>query len=135
MASATPTSNNNRLVKITLFIKKKDSISHEEFHRYWSEEHSKIFLSLPISRRNLVKYSQYHSDTSIDLTRFGFNNMLGYDGVASLWANSFEELLAIFTSEDFRKTLLPDEDRFINRAELVSMVGWDEDKWDNGKTL
>ncbi|KAI2472821.1 EthD domain-containing protein [Annulohypoxylon bovei var. microspora] len=131
MASATTaTSNNNRLVKITFFMKKKDGISHEEFHKYWSEEHSKIFLSVPIIRRNLVKYSQFHSDKSVDLTGFGVN-MIGYDGGASMWANSLEELLAIFTDEEYLKTVVPDEEKFFNRADVVTMLGWDEDKWEN----
>ncbi|KAI1454433.1 EthD domain-containing protein [Annulohypoxylon moriforme] len=137
MASATAVAtapNSSRLVKITFFIRKKDNLSHEEFHRYWSEEHSKIFLSVPIIRRNIVKYSQFHADNSIDLTKFGVNTV-GYDGGASMWANSLEDLLAIFTDEEYLKIVVPDEEKFFNRAEVVTMVGWEEDKWENGKSL
>ncbi|KAI0899149.1 hypothetical protein F4806DRAFT_493649 [Annulohypoxylon nitens] len=135
MASAIPsTPNNQRLVKITFFTKKKDGLSHEEFHKYWSQEHSKVFLSNPIARRNLVKYSQFHTNSSTDLRQFGIG-MLSYDGAASMWANNLEELLQVFNAEEYLKTVVPDEERFINRAEIVTMIGWDEDKWENGKVL
>ncbi|KAI1095686.1 hypothetical protein F5B19DRAFT_489344 [Rostrohypoxylon terebratum] len=130
MASAsTSTPNNKRLVKITFFTKKKDGMSHEEFHKYWSEEHSKVFLSNPTARRNLVKYSQFHADSSIDLSKFGVS-MASYDGAASMWANSLEELLEVFASEEYLKTVVADEEKFMDRNGIVTMVGWDEDKWE-----
>ncbi|XDG05820.1 hypothetical protein ABKA04_005435 [Annulohypoxylon sp. FPYF3050] len=100
----------------------------------WSQEHSKVFLSNPIARRNLVKYSQFHADSPTDLRQFGIG-MLSYDGAASMWAKSLEELLEVFNSEEYLKTVVPDEEKFMNRSEIVTMVGWDEDKWENGKAM
>ncbi|OTA62372.1 hypothetical protein K449DRAFT_434034 [Hypoxylon sp. EC38] len=130
MASAVVPSNVKQPVRITFFMKKKNNLSHEEFHKYWSEEHSKIFLSVPIVRRNIIRYSQFHSDNSIDLTKFGVG-MVGYDGGATMWANNLDELLAVFIDQDYLRTVVPDEEKFFNRTEVVAMFGWDEDKWEN----
>ncbi|KAI1416651.1 hypothetical protein F5Y13DRAFT_205493 [Hypoxylon sp. FL1857] len=135
MASAVvPMSSSNRLVRITFFIKKKTDLTSEEFHKYWSEEHSKVFLSVPIVRRNIIKYSQFHSDSSVDLKKFGVI-MIGYDGAVSMWANTLDDLLAVFTDEEYLRTVVPDEENFFNRAEVSTMVGWDEDKWEHGRVL
>jgi hypothetical protein len=45
-------------VRVVGFIKKRDDLSHEEFYRYWIEEHSKLFSSITIVKKNLVKYEQ-----------------------------------------------------------------------------
>lgn len=45
-------------VRVLAFIKKVDSVSKEEFSRYWVEEHSKIFMSMAIAKKNLLKYEQ-----------------------------------------------------------------------------
>ncbi|KAI1380263.1 hypothetical protein F4677DRAFT_441579 [Hypoxylon crocopeplum] len=133
MASETATTvKTDRLVKMTFFIKKKDGMSYEDFHKYWSEEHSRIFLSVPIIRRNLVKYSQFHSNSSVDLAKFGVG-VTGYDGGANMWATSIKNLLAIFTDEEYLRVVVPDEANFFKRADVAIMVGWEEDKWEDGK--
>jgi hypothetical protein len=48
-------------VRVLAFIKKVDSVSKEEFSRYWAEEHSKIFMAMPIAKTNLLKYEQVGS--------------------------------------------------------------------------
>jgi len=48
-------------VRLVALVKKLDSVSTEEFSRYWVEEHSKVFLSVPIVQTNLLKYEQVRS--------------------------------------------------------------------------
>jgi hypothetical protein len=47
-----------KLVRTTILIKKIDMLSHSEFNAYWRKNHPKIFLSIPIVQKNIVKYSQ-----------------------------------------------------------------------------
>jgi hypothetical protein len=35
--------------------------------------------------------------------------------------------------EDYLKVVVPDEEKFLKRDEALPMVGWDEDKWVDGK--
>ncbi|KAI5866040.1 hypothetical protein GGS23DRAFT_594194 [Durotheca rogersii] len=122
------------LIKVTFFITRKDGVSAEAFHEYWSQRHAQAFLSVPIIRKNVVKYSQFHADSSVDLAKFGVG-VASYDGVASVWARSLDELAAVYTDAEYLKAVIPDEEKYFDRGKVVTMVGWDEDKWENGKVL
>lgn len=47
-----------KLVRLTILIQKLDSLTYEEFHDYWTNEHPKIWLSAAIVKKNVVNYSQ-----------------------------------------------------------------------------
>ncbi|KAI2610223.1 uncharacterized protein GGS25DRAFT_521032 [Hypoxylon fragiforme] len=128
------TTGSDGLVKLTVFLKKRDDISHEEFHKYWDNEHAKIFLSVPIVKKNVVKYTQFHANNgaTADITNFGLA-MVGYDGVANIWGKSLDDLLAIYNDEEFLRVSAPDGDKFFVQKEIAVMYGWEEDKWDKQK--
>ncbi|KAI1387357.1 uncharacterized protein F4822DRAFT_280046 [Hypoxylon trugodes] len=132
-SSAAPTAadGTTKLVKLTFLIKKRDDISLEEFHRYWRENHRKLAVSTPIFREKVVRYTQYHSDGSVDLKKIGIGNP-GYDGAAIVWARSLEDLIEVFNHEDYLKYLATDEPNFLKRDEIITMFGWDELKLENG---
>jgi hypothetical protein len=70
-----------KLVHVQILIKKLDAISDEEFHTYWRDPHPKIWLSVDIVKKNVIKYSQFHADqkTSGQLTAAGLP-MAEFDG-------------------------------------------------------
>ena len=41
----------------------------------------------------------------------------------------------VFHDEEYLRTVVPDEEKFLKRAEAKMMVGWDEDKWVDGKVV
>ena len=45
------------LVKVSMFTTRKESVSETEFHRYWTERHSKV-VSEWLQRHGVVRYSQ-----------------------------------------------------------------------------
>ena len=45
-------------VRLVFMLYRKEGMSAEEFHRYWREEHSKIFAGIRIVKKNLIKYEQ-----------------------------------------------------------------------------
>lgn len=45
-------------VRISALFYPAPNITNEQFRKYWLEEHGKIFMSLPIVRKNLTKYEQ-----------------------------------------------------------------------------
>ena len=47
----------SNLVKVSMFTTRKESVSEAEFHRYWTERHSKV-VSEWLQRNGVVKYSQ-----------------------------------------------------------------------------
>ncbi|EON96751.1 hypothetical protein UCRPA7_7756 [Phaeoacremonium minimum UCRPA7] len=76
-------STTEKLIKISFLIRKRDDITTEEFHRYWSEEHPKAWLSVAIVKAKIVKYSQFHFNNSLIDASMGLS-MTPYDGAASL---------------------------------------------------
>ncbi|KAI6084132.1 hypothetical protein F4821DRAFT_262180 [Hypoxylon rubiginosum] len=127
-AIETPTQS-DELVQMTLFIKKRDNLTYEEFNSYWSGPHVKIFESVPIVRQNIVKYSQFHSNVSVNLPQLGFTPA-GYDGGVNLWARSLEDLEAVFNDEEYLTVVVPNGKTFFKYNEMVAMYGWEEVKWD-----
>lgn len=47
-----------KLAHIQILIKKLDSMSDEEFHTYWTEEHPKVWLGVAVVKEKVVKYTQ-----------------------------------------------------------------------------
>ena len=45
-------------VRLLAFLYRKPGTSAEDFSTYWRETHSHVFASLPIVKRNILKYEQ-----------------------------------------------------------------------------
>ncbi len=86
----------NQTVHLTILIKKTDSLSSEEFHAYWVNEHPKIWLSVPIVQTNVLKYTQFHVDEKVSggLKAAGLP-IAEYDGGVQIWGRNLEELMAV----------------------------------------
>ncbi|KAH9206398.1 hypothetical protein DL95DRAFT_396956 [Leptodontidium sp. 2 PMI_412] len=54
-------------VHLTILIQKLDTIPHEGFYRYWTIEHPRIWLSVPIVRENVLKYVSLPPLTTLTL--------------------------------------------------------------------
>jgi hypothetical protein len=57
-------------VRVVVLLKKKPTLSKEEFHKYWSGTHSALFSSLDIVKSNLVKYEQVRPNPFIFYTLY-----------------------------------------------------------------
>ena len=60
--SATPTLRQDR-VRLAVLMAPKPGLSFEEFDRYWLDVHAKVFSSIAIAKRNLLKYEQVSDAT------------------------------------------------------------------------
>ncbi|KAI7763132.1 hypothetical protein LZL87_012169 [Fusarium oxysporum] len=116
-----------KIVRITFLLQKRDDVTHEQFHN-WSEEHPKIWLSVPIVKEKLVKYSQFHADEKLGLSATRLPLVAPFDGAATMWAKSLEDLHAV-SDPEYNRIVVPDEEKFLKRAEAVPIVGWDEVKF------
>lgn len=45
-------------VRLAILLKKKQGLTNEEFLGYWLNNHAKLFSSLEIVKKNLLKYEQ-----------------------------------------------------------------------------
>ncbi|CAH0058081.1 unnamed protein product [Clonostachys solani] len=125
----------SKLVRITILVRKRDDLSYEEFHKYWSEKHPDIWLSVPIVQEKIVKYSQFHANEAVRSAYGSAMPLASYDGAAEMWAASMEDLLAVFTNEEYQRIVVPDEQKFLKREEAQMIVGWEEPKWVDGNRV
>src|SRR6478735_10796441 len=106
------------MIKLVFVIRRRKDLSPEEFHRYWLEEHGPLARRLlePLGARRYVQTHTLDTDLNGALAA-SRGTAEAYDGLAEVWWDSLDALLAATTSEDGQRaneTLTRDEARFID---------------------
>ncbi|MFT4561873.1 MAG: hypothetical protein ACI9BW_001615 [Gammaproteobacteria bacterium] len=106
------------MIKITIFVARKASLTFEEFDTYWREKHAPLIKSVTDFSRHVRKYVQSHRTSSgVPLAQEA-----DYDGVAELWFDSVESLDTAFTEPKYMELIRPDELKFVDLDRSVSFV-------------
>ena len=100
------------MVKIVYCITKKPGLSDAEFRRYWKDVHGPIAARIPSVRR----YVQNHA-----LARGAEIRPADYDGVAELWFDNMDALLAAARSPQ-AMAAIEDETNFIDHSRTAFFV-------------
>ncbi len=107
------------MIKLVFSLRRREDMTREEFQRYWREEHAPL-VARHAEVLRIRRYVQTHAlDTDLDeaVARSRGSEPRFYDGVAELWWDSIDDLLAASTSEAGQaagQALLEDEGRFID---------------------
>jgi uncharacterized protein (TIGR02118 family) len=106
------------MIKVVMAIRRRDDVAPDEFHRYWREEHGPLACRLlePLNLRRYVQTHTLNTDLNAQLAA-GRGTVEAFDGVAELWWDSLEDLLAALGGEDGQRAnaeLAEDEARFID---------------------
>ena len=107
------------MIKLVFTLRRREDMTREEFQRYWREQHAPL-VTRHADALHIRRYVQVHAcDTDLDEAIAGprGSEPRFYDGVAELWWDSLEELVAAFSSDAGRaagQELLEDEQRFID---------------------
>jgi uncharacterized protein (TIGR02118 family) len=113
------TSRRRSMIKLVFTIRRREHMTREEFQRYWREQHAPL-VKRHAEALHIRRYVQVHAlDTELDDALAGARGSEPrfYDGVAELWWDSLEELVAAFSSDAGQaagRELLEDEERFID---------------------
>jgi uncharacterized protein (TIGR02118 family) len=99
------------MIKLVYCIRKRLDLDHTEFHRYWRDVHGPIGARIP----GLRKLVQSHAVTIPGDRRPDF------DGIAELWFDDIESLLAAHESPEWRASS-EDEANFIDPAPTAYLV-------------
>lgn len=100
------------MIKLVYCIAKKPGLSDEEFFRYWKDIHGLIGARIP----GLRKLVQSHR-----LNVPGDTNRPDYDGMAELWFDDVNALLAARRSPEWEQSTR-DEVRFIDHKRVAYFV-------------
>jgi uncharacterized protein (TIGR02118 family) len=108
------------MIKLVFCLRRLPTLSPEEFRRYWYERHAPLVRS-HADTLGIRRYVQTHAigHAVADALRASRGGPAGYDGVAELWWDSLEALVAASATEAGRAAslaLLEDERTFIDLA-------------------
>src|ERR1700730_9930970 len=105
------------MIKLVFTLRRREDMTREEFQRYWREQHAPL-VKRHAEALHIRRYVQVHArDTDLDETLAGIGGSEPgfYDGVAELWWESLEQLVAAVSSDAIQaagQELLEDEQRF-----------------------
>jgi uncharacterized protein (TIGR02118 family) len=108
------------MIKLVFCVHRRADIDEAEFHRYWRDEHGPLVHSVaPLL--GIRRYVQNHSTPGpvSDALAASRGTPVGFDGVAELWFDDSEALIAAATSPaglEAGEALLADERRFIDHS-------------------
>jgi len=100
------------MIKLVYCITKKQGMTDEEFSRYWKDIHGPIGTRIP----GLRKLVQSHR-----IMVPGDKRQPDYDGLAELWFDNVETLLAARQSPEW-KASTDDEANFIDHGKVAYFV-------------
>ena len=106
------------MVKLVFCIHRQPHLTHEEFLRYWLDEHGRLAISL-VKDLRVRRYVQLHTiETPLnDLFAAPRQALDPFDGIVELWFDSLEvveEMIATRPGRRAGKLLLEDERNFID---------------------
>ena len=116
------------MVKLVFTLRRRKDMTRAEFQRYWREEHAALVARHADTLR-VKRYVQVHSrDTDLDeaISAQRGTPLRHFDGVAELWWESMDDLMAAYGSEEGQaasQELLEDERRFIDLAASPLWLG------------
>jgi uncharacterized protein (TIGR02118 family) len=105
------------MVKLVYCLRRRASVSPEEFYRYWLDTHGPKVKKAADAMR-AVRYVQSHTCEPEVNQAFSASRGLApaYDGITEVWWNNIEELKAAMASPagaEVMAMLREDESRFI----------------------
>ena len=115
------------MVKLVFCLHRLPNLSREEFQAYWRETHAPLVRGHAATLR-IRRYVQVHTagHPLSGVLRDSRGGPEGYDGVAELWWDSFDDLAAATSTDAGRAAslaLLEDERRFIDLARSPLFLG------------
>jgi uncharacterized protein (TIGR02118 family) len=116
------------MIKLVFTLRRLEGMSRDDFQRYWREQHAPLVVRHAQTLR-IRRYVQVHardSDIGTAVSASRGSEPSAYDGVAELWWDSLEELMAAYASDEGQAAgaeLLEDEQRFIDLARSPLWLG------------
>ena len=113
------------MIKLIMLVKRKNTLSYEEFDNYWHEHHA----TLVNSQKEALGIYRYVQSVLLQDKKPGnaMRNSRGapffdYDGMAEIWWQSKEKMLNIRTSPEAKRAiqlLLDDENQFVDHSQSL----------------
>ena len=114
------------MIKLIMCLCRHPDITREEFQDYWLNKHGPFFQKNAAVMRS-KRYVQSHTiDTPLNEGMRSSRGMLPeFDGVAEVWFESEEELMAAMGTPEMQElsaALLEDESKFVDHARSSAFI-------------
>ncbi|KIW89477.1 uncharacterized protein Z519_09633 [Cladophialophora bantiana CBS 173.52] len=129
-----------RMVKLSLFARRKDSLSEDEFQEYWSGTH-KALATEWLAKYGIVRYTQYHTPSKLVSSAVaGFPVLqnakkLDFDGVGEFLMPEISCFQRAREDPYYTEVIAPDEDKLFDWGSVEWTVGWEEVYIKDGKVV
>ncbi|KAI0358751.1 hypothetical protein OH77DRAFT_1397050 [Trametes cingulata] len=113
-------------VRLAVLMAPKPGLSFEEFDSYWLNVHARVFSSIAIAKRNLLKYEQFHLDPKYDeviAAQTLAKSRSPFRGIAIFEATSLDKIFEIFQDEEYLRVVVPDEHKFFDHENAQILAG------------
>ncbi len=107
------------MIKMTILLRRKAEMSHEEFVAYHRNQHAPLFRSLAEVKQHVRRYVQCHA-TGEALAGLPDNHI---DGSTELWFDDLAGIAGVFQSPNYISTIRPDEEKFLDLHACEFLVG------------
>lgn len=111
------------MIKFTALLKRNNKLSHEEFVKHHIEKHGPLFKQIPEASEYVIRYIQTHPIPE----KSAYIQTNDFDGTAEIWFTSLEGMEKVLTSEFFKNYVLPDEKEFLDPANTLITIGYQDD--------
>lgn len=98
------------MTKFTILLKRRATMTHEEFVAYHKTRHAPLFISIPAVQAHVRRYVQQHT-VPID---FPGLPPVKYDGITELWFDDVPSIGAVFGDAEYLARVRPDEEQFLD---------------------
>ncbi|KAL9610941.1 MAG: hypothetical protein Q9167_004383 [Letrouitia subvulpina] len=142
MPSSGSNSGKERLLRLTILIYRKSTVTEDEFHKRWLTRQGPLVREW-LARHGVLKYIQYHTPTSTqerlvsvlgDLVK---GKLADYDGFVELYVreSEFERLKNAREDPYYKEVVAPDEKEFIDGEKSRMILGWEEVFIEDGRIV
>lgn len=98
------------MIKFSIFLRRREGTTHEDFVHYHKTNHAPLFTALPEVKQYVRKYTQCHG---LPVSLPGLPDAY-YDGITELWFDDVESIGKVFSSKDYMQKIRPDEEKFLD---------------------
>ncbi len=114
------------MIKFVMCLRRRSDLTREQFQDYWKNNHGPFFMQ----NADVMRAKKYVQSLTVDTPlNEGLRTSRGmlpeFDGVAEVWFESEEDLIAAMSSPEGQKlstALLEDEGKFIDHAQSSAFI-------------
>lgn len=99
------------MIKFTILLKRKPSLTHDQFVQHHRNSHAALFMSMPVVRETVRRYVQQHTMMEVELPGMPPPK---YDGITELWFDDVAALGKCFSDDEYMAKIRPDEEAFLD---------------------